>query len=110
MVYGQTGEGIEWHGEELPNELATFLVIATGDNCGEGGCGKQLSMTSSADKPIEVIIRADYDLDGDQGYIPRKYVIGAQETLSIGCSQICVDGDVYEFQRKIVGTVYFIGK
>jgi hypothetical protein len=106
MVFDDEGERIEWHGEEMTNELTEFLTIKTGELCGEENCGKRLILTSIASKTISLIVRGDYDLEGDQGYIPRKYVIEGGASLQIGCSHLCFDGKGYEFQRTIVGSEY----
>lgn len=106
MVYDDEGEGIEWHGEEMPNTLTDFLTITTGEPCGEGNCGNRLALTNTADQSITLIVKGDYDLEGDQGYIPRKYVVGAGEKLMIGCSHLCIGGKSYEFPRTIVGSEY----
>ncbi len=106
MVYDDQGEGIEWHGEEMPNELTGFLVMSTGDPCGEDDCGQRLSLANTSDRSITTIIRGDYDIEGDQGYIPRKYIIAASDTLMIGCSHLCYAGKGYEFPRTIVASAY----
>lgn len=106
IVYEDQAEGIEWHGEEMPNELADLLTIDTGEPCGEADCGTRLLLTSSAEKTMTVIIKGDYNIEGDQGYIPRKYTIEPDETLVIGCSHLCYEGKSYEFLREIVGTEY----
>ncbi|MEO9870027.1 hypothetical protein [Ekhidna sp.] len=106
MVYDDEGERIEWHGEEMSNDLTQFLTISKGDPCGEEDCGKILSLINSADQTITLVIRGDYDIEGDQGYIPRKYIIPATDTLLIGCSHLCYGGKSYEFQRTIVGSKY----
>lgn len=106
IVFDDDGEGIEWHGEEMPNTLGDLLTIDSGDSCGENGCGTQLSLTSLAEKPMTVIIKGDYDIKGDQGYIPRKYIIEPAQTLSIGCSHLCYQGESYEFLRTVVGSAY----
>lgn len=106
MVYDDEGDGIEWHGEESPNDLTGFLTIGSGDPCGEANCGNKLTLTSSAEKAMTVIIKGDYDIEGDQGYIPRKYTIEPGQTLMIGCSHLCYDGKSFEFLRTIVGSAY----
>lgn len=106
MVYDDEGERIEWHGEEMPNELAEFLAITSGEPCGEGDCGSRLTLTNNLDNSITVIIRGDYDIEGDQGFIPRKYIIGGGQKLIIGCSHLCYGGKAYEFQRSIVASAY----
>ncbi|WP_436515523.1 hypothetical protein [Ekhidna sp. To15] len=106
MVYDDQGEGIEWHGEEMPNDLTQFLVITEGNVCGEGDCGKRLSLINTSDRSITTIIRGDYDIEGDQGYIPRKYVVSASDTLMIGCSHLCYGGKGYSFPRTIVASTY----
>ncbi|MEP1032962.1 hypothetical protein [Ekhidna sp.] len=106
MVYDDEGERIEWHGEEMPNELTEFLIITNGEPCGEGECGNRLALTNTSDRSITAIIRGDYDLEGDQGYIPRKYVIGAGKKFMIGCSHLCFGGKAYEFPRTIVASAY----
>lgn len=106
MVYDDQGEGIEWHGEEMPNELTELLVISEGDPCGENDCGQRLSLINVSNRSITTIIRGDYDIEGDQGYIPRKYVIASGDTLMIGCSHLCYNGKGYEFPRTIVASAY----
>lgn len=106
MVFDDEGEGVEWHGEEMPNTLISFLTIEPGAPCGEGDCGNRLSLTSSAEKTIELIIKGDYDIKGDQGYMSRKYTIAPGATLMIGCSHLCYGGESFEFLRTIVGSAY----
>ncbi len=106
MVYDDEGEGIEWHGEEMPNDLIEFLVISSGDPCGEKDCGQRLTLTNNSDQSITTIIRGEYDIEGDQGQIPRKYVIDGGGTLLIGCTHLCYDGKGYEFTRTIVASAY----
>lgn len=106
MVYDDEGEGVEWHGEEMPNDLVDLLSIALADPCGENDCGHQLTLSNTDSSSITVIIRGDYDIEGDQGYIPRKYLIDGGATLKIGCSHLCYGGKGYEFRRTIVGSEY----
>ncbi len=106
MVYDDEGERIEWHGEEMPNDLVGSLSIALADPCGENDCGHQLTLTNTDSASITAIIRGDYDIEGDQGYIPRKYLIEGGATLKIGCSHLCYGGKGYEFRRTIVGSEY----
>lgn len=106
MVYDDEGEGIEWHGEEMPNELIEFLVISSEDPCGEGDCGRRLTLTNNSDQSITTIIRGEYDIEGDQGQIPRKYVIDGGGRLLIGCTHLCYGGKGYEFTRTIVASAF----
>ncbi len=106
MVYDDEGERIEWHGEEMPNDLTSFLAVSEGDPCGENDCGKRLTLSNSSDQSITVIMRGDYDIEGDQGYIPRKYVIEGGDNLLIGCSHLCYGGSSYPFPRTIVSSEY----
>ncbi|MEO9483783.1 MAG: hypothetical protein ABJG47_10075 [Ekhidna sp.] len=106
MVFDDEGEGIEWHGEEMANELTEFLVINSGEPCGEDDCGQRLALTNISDRSITTIIRGDYDIEGDQSYIPRKYIIAPSDTLMIGCSHLCYGGKGYEFPRTIVASAY----
>ncbi len=107
MVFDDEGERIEWHGEEMPNDLTAFLVIANdGQPCGENDCGERTFLINTSNQTITTIIRGDYDIEGDVGYIPRKYVIGAGDTLMIGCSHLCYGGKGYEFPRTIVSSQY----
>ena len=106
MVFDDEGEGLEWHGEEMPNEFAKFLTFTTGEACGEGDCGNRLFIKNSADKVMTVIVRGDYDLEGNQGYIPRKYVIDGGASIQIGCSHLCFGGKGYEIPRTIVESAF----
>lgn len=106
LVYDDEGEGMEWHGEEMPNSLKELLAIEEGAPCGEGNCGKRLSLHSSGDRTMTVIIKGDYDIKGDQGYIPRKYVIEPGQSMDIGCSHLCFGMEAIPFYRSIVGSAY----
>lgn len=104
LVFKDEGEGIEWHGEALPNELASFLVIEEGGPCGENDCGKTVTIRNTSDKTIVAITRGDFDINDEQGYIARKYTIAAGESLSMGCSHLCYQGEGFPFSRTVVGS------
>jgi len=106
MVYDDDGEGLEWHGEEMPNELTGFLSIDSGEPCATGNCGNELTLTNTAEKTITVIVKGDYNIEGDMGYIPRKYTVDAGQTARIGCSHLCYGEGSYAFTRAIVGSEY----
>lgn len=107
MVFKDQGEGIEWHGEEMPNTLIESIVINSEGICGDGDCGKTMYITSlDSTKSIEIIMKGAYDLEGDIGYIARKYTLSPGEKLSIGCSHLCYDGKNYLFDRQVVGSTY----
>ncbi|GAB4236490.1 MAG: hypothetical protein Tsb0034_11160 [Ekhidna sp.] len=106
MVFGDFGKRREWHGEEMPNTLTDMLAITAGEPCGEGNCGEGLLLTNNADRPIGVVVKGAYDIDGDQGYMATEYEIEAGQSIDIGCSHLCYDGKSYLFDRKIVGSWY----
>jgi hypothetical protein len=107
LVFKDQGEGVEWHGEEMPNTLISLISIGNEGDCGEGDCGKSMYISNTdSTKSIEVIMKGAYDLEGDIGYIARKYILSPGEKLSIGCSHLCYDGKSYLFDRKIVGSAY----
>lgn len=106
LVFKDEGEGIEWHGEALPNELSTFLIIEEGEPCGENNCGKNVTIRNTSDKTIVAITRGDFDINGEQGYIARKYTIAAGQALSMGCSHLCYQGEGFPFSRTVVGSEY----
>lgn len=109
MIYSEDGEGIEWHGEEVSNTLSELLVFSSNGDCGEGDCGKAMFITNNdEDKTIEVIVKASYDLEGDIGFLARKYTLTAGETQSMGCSHMCYNGKAYLFDRQLVGSVYVL--
>ncbi len=104
LVFKDEGEGIEWHGEALPNDLTSFLVIEEGGPCGENDCGKFVTIRNTSEKTIVAITRGDFDINGEQGYIARKYTIAAGQVLSMGCSHLCYQGEGFPFSRTIVGS------
>lgn len=104
LVFNDDGRRIEWHGEEMANDMLENLTIFEGDSCGENNCGRELQLASKATDSLVVIIKADYDLKGDQGYISRQYEIAGGDTISIGCSHLCYGPETYKFPRKIVGS------
>lgn len=106
MVFGESGNRREWHGEEMPNTLTNMLSIATGEPCGEDNCGNALSITNNSDKSIGVVIKGAYDIEGDQGYMAVEYEITAGQSVNIGCSHLCYVGKSYLFDREIVGSWY----
>ncbi len=106
LVFKDNGEGVEWHGEVLPNELVEYLVLSEGDPCGEEDCGKDLTIQNTSDKTIVAITRGDFDINEEQGYLARKYTIAAGQTLSMGCSHLCYQGEGYPFPRTVVGSEY----
>lgn len=104
LVFQDDGEGVEWHGEALPNDLKEFLIIEEGPPCGENDCGKSVTIRNTSDKTIVVITRGDFDINAEQGYLARKYIIVAGETLSMGCSHLCYQGESFSFVRAVVGS------
>jgi len=107
LVFQDQGEGVEWHGEEVPNTLALSVAISSEEACGEGDCGKAMYITSTdSTKTIEVIMKGAYDLEGDIGYIARKYDLAPGQKLSLGCSHLCFNGKSYLFDRQVVGSAY----
>ena len=106
LVFKDEGEGVEWHGEALPNEMKEALVIEEGGPCGEHDCGKTVSIRNTADKTIVAITRGDFDINDEQGYLARKYTILAGQTLSMGCSHLCYRGEAFPFRRAIVGSEF----
>lgn len=105
-VFNDEGEGVEWHGEALPNDLIEFLDLSGSGVCGESDCGIEFTLKNNSDRTIVAIARGDYDIKGDQGYIARKYTIEAGASLSMGCSHLCYEGEAYPFRRSIVGSEY----
>ena len=110
IVFDDEGEGIEWHGEASPNDLEDLLVITSGDPCGEDDCGNQLYLINNGDQSIATVVKGDFDIDGTQSYITRKYTIAASDTLMIGCSHLCADGKAYAFPRTIVASEYVVSQ
>ena len=107
LVFGEDeGERVEWHGEEMGNELVGVLSIVEAGPCGENGCGKTLQLISSVQDSIVTIMKADFDIKGDVGYMSRRYFIGPNDTLSIGCSHLCYNNESYKFSRVIVSSDY----
>ncbi|MDW3193790.1 MAG: hypothetical protein R8G66_15570 [Cytophagales bacterium] len=106
LVFKDEGEGVEWHGEALPNELKEALLIEEGGPCGEHDCGKIVNIRNTSDKTIVAITRGDFDINEEQGYLARKYTIPAGQTRSMGCSHLCYRGEAFPFPRTIVGSAY----
>jgi len=107
MVFSDEGERIEWHGEQLPNEAMDYLSFKLEGKCGEDDCGDALYLTNiHVDRGITAIVKGAYDINGDVGYIARKYIVPAGKQLSVGCSHLCYDGKAYKFDREIVSSVY----
>ncbi|MDN5205475.1 hypothetical protein QQ008_29095 [Fulvivirgaceae bacterium BMA10] len=101
------GEGIEWHGEESSKEGAEELAIVMRDQCGEDDCGQQVFLTNSnADKPIKAIIKAPFNIEGEESYAARAYEVPANSEVAIGCSHLCYNGKSYAFTREIVAAEY----
>lgn len=108
QVFNDEGEGIEWHGEAIPNEEDLFLSFSSSGKCGDGDCGESMFMTSSHEtKSIEVILKNSYFFDDEEGsYIARKYIIKPKQKMAIGCTHLCYKGKSYEFAREVVGTQF----
>lgn len=108
QVFEDDGFSFTWNGEALPNDFISSLSITKDGMCGSGECGDLLWITnSSAGDSLEVIVKADYDLEGDTGQITRQYVIPANGKVIIGCSHLCVEGTPYAFEREIIGSKIF---
>ena len=105
-VFSEFGSRREWHGEEMPNTLTEMLTISSGEPCGEDNCGKALQLKNSSDRSIGVVVKGAYDIQGDQGYMAVEYEVGAGESIKIGCSHFCYNGESYLFDRQIVGSWY----
>lgn len=107
LVYPDSvGKPIEWHGEAMPNSLVDSLAITEGDPCGDQGCGKQLMLTNRTDRAIGLMTKADFSIRDRQAYLAREYVIEADQTIGIGCSHLCYNGESFAFPRTIVGSWY----
>ena len=107
MVFSDEGERIEWHGEQLPNDALEYLAFKQEGKCGENGCGDALYLANtSVDKTIAAVVKGAYNINGDVGYIARKYIIPAGKQLSVGCSHLCYDGQAYKFDREVVSSLY----
>lgn len=107
LIYpDSTGTPLEWHGEALPNDLTEYLVISEGESCGDQGCGRQLLMTNTADRAIGLMTKADFSIRDRQAYLACEFILDAGQTLSIGCSHLCFNGESFPFSRSIVGSWY----
>jgi hypothetical protein len=103
LVIQQTGERIEWHGEELDKSGAEFLTISKDGVCGENDCGTAVYLENSSENQIEVVVQAPFQIGDDTGELATKYIIDANDKISIGCSHLCFDGEGYLLERRIVG-------
>ncbi|WP_420577579.1 hypothetical protein [Ekhidna sp.] len=107
MVYPDSiGKLVEWHREEMPNSLIDSLEITEGEPCGEQGCGRTLLMTNNTDRAVGVLTKADFSIRDRQAYLAREYVLEAGQTIKIGCSHLCYNGEYIPFPRTIVGSWY----
>ena len=76
-----------------------------GGRCGENECGKSILVVNNHESlTLEFIVKAAYDLEGDVGYLARKYQIEPNQELGIGCSDLCYNGKPYSFERSIVAS------
>lgn len=103
LVTLETGERIEWHGEDLDKSANEFLTISEGDPCGENDCGKSLFLENSGDEQVHVIIQAPFQIDDVSSHLATKYTIPANSKISIGCSHLCYKGEAHLFERRVVG-------
>jgi len=103
LVIQETGQRIEWHGEDLDKSAAEFLTISDGDACGENDCGKAMFLENSSDNLIQVVIQAPYQIDDVSSHLATQYSIEGNTKISIGCSHFCYDGEAYLLERRVVG-------
>lgn len=107
LIYpDSTGTPLEWHGEALPNNLADSLQISEGEPCGDKGCGKQLLLTNNATRAVGLMTKADFSIRDRQAYLACKFEMDPGQTISIGCSHLCYNGEAFPFTRTIVGSWY----
>ncbi len=103
MVTLETGERIEWHGEELDKSATEFLTITEGEPCGENDCGKAMFIENSGDEQVHVVIHAPFQIDDVSSHLATRYSIPANSKIAIGCSHLCYEGEAYLFERRVVG-------
>ncbi|MEP1095085.1 MAG: hypothetical protein ABJG78_08245 [Cyclobacteriaceae bacterium] len=103
LVIQDTGERIEWHGEEIDQSAAGFLSINENGRCGENDCGKALALNNSGADQIHVVIQAPFQIEDVSSHLATKYTIAGNSTISIGCSHLCYAGEAHLFERRIVG-------
>ncbi len=103
LVIQETGQRIEWHGEELETSAAEFLTITKGEACGENDCGKSVFLENSSENRIQVVIQAPFQIEDVSSHLATKYTIEASSKIAIGCSHLCYEGESYLFERRVVG-------
>lgn len=96
----------EWHGDNLPNTLTHLLDMGTSGPCGEDDCGKKLTMTNKGDRAMGVVTKLAFSIKGEAGQLAREYLIEPGETLTIGCSHLCYQGESVLFERSVIGSWY----
>lgn len=103
LVTLETGNRIEWHGEDTDKSAAEFLTITEGESCGENDCGKAVYLENSSENLIQVIIQAPFQIEDVSSHLATRYSIEGKSKISIGCSHLCYDGEAYLFERRVVG-------
>ena len=99
------GERIEWHGTELTTEAAEFVQIASGGEC-KTDCGKGIQITNTSDRHVETVVKAAFSIGDRNSYIARLYRLDPGETVSGGCSHLCLKEESYAFERSVVGAEF----
>ena len=101
------GDRIEWHGEEMSTEAKDDLDISQRGFCRDGDCGEKMFLANkNQEKSIEVILKAPYNIKGDEGYMARTYKLPPGGEFQIGCTHLCYDDKKYLFGREVVKAVY----
>ncbi|MEP5611595.1 MAG: hypothetical protein ABJP45_05065 [Cyclobacteriaceae bacterium] len=103
LVIQETGERIEWHGEEVDKSALEFLTITENGPCGQNDCGKALVLNNTSTNQVHVLVHSPFQIEDVTSELATKYTIEANSTISIGCSHLCYAGDSYLFERRIVG-------
>ncbi|MEQ9402925.1 MAG: hypothetical protein RIM99_05015 [Cyclobacteriaceae bacterium] len=103
LVIQETGQRIEWHGEELEKDATTFLTISEGEPCGENDCGRAMFLENTSEGTIHVVIQAPFQIEDVTSHLATQYSITGNSKISIGCSHLCYDGESFLFERRIVG-------
>lgn len=107
IVFKDTeGQFIEWHGEALDMMAADSLSFQQNTPCGEGGCGKSITITNTSNQLIEAIINTTFDIPGQPGRTALQTKISPGASLMLGCSHLCYQEKSYLFDYKIVGAKF----
>ena len=98
-LFTDSNGGFDAHGDLYGQDAVSSLVI----NSENSNCGNALFLLNNSDKLIVLAVKASFSLTGNPtNEMTRAYNIKPTDTISLGNSVLCYDGNEYPIKRDII--------